>query len=106
MTPECSPIVPHPLRGDVPDPAAEKGPVKGKSTEGSDDEDREQRPYRCGHQLLLSATVRAFDRSPQRACCETGHFFALLCDPWARCHRAKNRLGQRSVDHDPTDTQI
>jgi hypothetical protein len=42
-------VVPHLLRGDVPDPVAEEGPVKGKSTEGSDDEDREQRPYRCGH---------------------------------------------------------
>jgi len=42
-------VVSHLLRGDVPDPVAEEGPVKGKSTEGSDDEDREQRPYRCGH---------------------------------------------------------
>ena len=33
----------------VPDPVAEEGPVKGKSTEGSDDEDGEQRPYRCSH---------------------------------------------------------
>src|SRR5271166_5678058 len=41
---------------DVPDPVAEAGPVKGKSTEGSDDEDREQRPYR--------GSVHAFDGSP------------------------------------------
>jgi hypothetical protein len=40
---------------DVPDPVAGEWPVKGKSTEGSDDEDREQRPYRCSHSLLLSA---------------------------------------------------
>src|SRR6516225_9799629 len=47
VTPECSPIVPRFLRVDVPDPVAEDGPVKGKSTERSDDEDREQRPYHC-----------------------------------------------------------
>jgi hypothetical protein len=40
-TPERSLIVPNLLRADVPDPVAEEGPVKGKSTEGSDDEDRE-----------------------------------------------------------------
>src|SRR5271156_2210398 len=42
-------VVPHLLRGDVPDPVAEEEPVKGRSTEGSDDEDRAQRPYHCGH---------------------------------------------------------
>ena len=46
-------VVSHLLRGDVPDPVAEEGLVKGKCTEGSDDEDREQRPYRC--------SVHAFD---------------------------------------------
>jgi hypothetical protein len=35
----CSLIVPHLLRADAPDPAAEQGPVNGKSTEGGDDED-------------------------------------------------------------------
>ena len=49
-------VVPHLLKVDVPDPVAEEGPVKAKSTEGSDDEDREQRPYRC--------SVHAFDGSP------------------------------------------
>jgi hypothetical protein len=39
----------------MPDPVAEEGPVKGKSTQGSDDEDRDQRPYRLSH---------AFDGSP------------------------------------------
>jgi hypothetical protein len=48
-------VVPHLLRGNVPDPVAEEGPVKGKSTEGSDDEDREQCPNRC--------SVHAFDGS-------------------------------------------
>src|ERR1700757_875101 len=48
VSPECSLIVPSMIKVDVPDPVAEQGPVKGKSTEGSDDEDREQRPYRCG----------------------------------------------------------
>jgi hypothetical protein len=48
-------VVPHLLRGNVPDPVAEEGPVKGKSTEGSDDEDREQRPNRC--------SIHAFDGS-------------------------------------------
>jgi hypothetical protein len=42
-------IVPHLLKGDAPDPVAEEGPVNGKSTKRSDDEDREQRPYRCSH---------------------------------------------------------
>jgi hypothetical protein len=55
VTPECSLIVARVLRVDVPDPVAEEGIVKGKSTEGSDDEDREQRPYRC--------SVHAFDGS-------------------------------------------
>jgi hypothetical protein len=55
VTPECSLIAPRLLRVDVPDPIAEEGPVKGESTEGSDDEDREQRPYRC--------SVHAFDGS-------------------------------------------
>src|SRR6516165_2801358 len=53
--PECSLIVPRLVRVDVPDPVAEEGPVKGKSTEGSDDEDRDHRPYRFSH---------AFDGSP------------------------------------------
>jgi hypothetical protein len=44
------------FRVDPPDPVAEEGPVNGKSTEGSNDEDREQRPYRC--------SVHAFDGSP------------------------------------------
>ena len=48
-------VVPHLLRGNVPDPVAEEGPVNGKSTEGSDDEDKEQRPNRC--------SVHAFDGS-------------------------------------------
>ena len=37
------------FRVDPPDPVAEEGPVKGKSTEGSNDEDREQHPYRFSH---------------------------------------------------------
>jgi hypothetical protein len=56
VTPECSLIVPRILRVDVPDPVAEEGPVKNKSTEGSDDEDREQRPDHC--------SVHAFEGSP------------------------------------------
>jgi hypothetical protein len=55
VTAEWSLIIPCVLKVDVPDPVAEEGPVKGKSTEGSDDEDREQRPYRC--------SVHAFDGS-------------------------------------------
>jgi hypothetical protein len=64
----------------VPDPVAEEGPVKGKSTEGSDDEDREQRPYRC--------CSHAFDGSPPN-----GHSVevlmlwghkAPLCPAWLR----------------------
>ena len=51
-------VVPHLVRGDVPDPVAEERSVKAKSTEGSDDEDSEQRPYRCG-------TIHAFDGSPR-----------------------------------------
>ena len=47
--PECSRMVPHSLKVDVPDPVAEQGPVKGKSTQRSDDEDGQQRPYRCSH---------------------------------------------------------
>jgi len=53
---ECSLIVPRILRVDVPDPVAEGGPVESKSTEGSDDEDGEQRPYHC--------SVHAFEGSP------------------------------------------
>src|ERR1700757_5493809 len=56
VTPECSLIVPRILMGDVPDPVAEEGPVKSKSTERSDDEDRGQRPYDC--------SVHAFEGSP------------------------------------------
>jgi hypothetical protein len=56
VTPECSLIAPRILKGDVPDPVAEEGPVKGKSTEGSDDEVKEQRPYHC--------SVHAFECSP------------------------------------------
>ena len=41
VTPGCSLIVPHLLSADVPDPVAEEGPVNGKSTHGSDDEDRQ-----------------------------------------------------------------
>jgi hypothetical protein len=52
---EWSLIIPCLLTVDVPDPVAEEGPVEGKSTEGSDDEHREQRPYRC--------SVHAFDGS-------------------------------------------
>src|SRR6201986_4382273 len=55
VTAEWSLIIPCVLKVDVPDPVAEEGPVEGKSTEGSDDEDREQRPYRC--------SVHAFDGS-------------------------------------------
>jgi hypothetical protein len=32
-------LIPWIFKVDVPDPVAEEGPVKGKSTEGSDDED-------------------------------------------------------------------
>ena len=56
VTPECSLIVPHLLTVDVPDPVTEEGSVNGKSAEGSEDENREQRPYRC--------SVHAFDGSP------------------------------------------
>jgi hypothetical protein len=52
VTRECSLVSPRPLGVDVPDPVAEEGPVKGKSTEGSYDQDREQRP------------CHAFDGSP------------------------------------------
>src|ERR1700757_1029922 len=49
VTPECSLIVHRLVRVDVPDPVAEEGPVNGKGTEGSNDQDRQQRPYRCSH---------------------------------------------------------
>jgi hypothetical protein len=48
--------IPQVLAVDPPDPVAEQGPVKGKSTQGSDEEDRDQRPYRC--------SVHAFECSP------------------------------------------
>jgi hypothetical protein len=44
------------LTVDAPDPVAEEGPVEGKSTEGTDNEDREQRPCCCSH---------AFDNWPR-----------------------------------------
>ena len=53
VAPECSLVVPRCVRVDAPDPVAEAGPVKGKSTEGSDAEDREQRPYCCSHALMV-----------------------------------------------------
>jgi hypothetical protein len=37
------------LTVDVPDPVAEEGPVEGNRTEGTDNEDREQRPCCCSH---------------------------------------------------------
>src|ERR1700758_4561527 len=49
VTPECSLIIPRLLKVDVPDPVAEEGLVKRKCTKGSDDEDREQRPYHFSH---------------------------------------------------------
>jgi len=56
---ECSPAVPRRLGVDVPDPVAEDGPVKGKSTKGGDDEDREQGPYHldasCYTDVLMGA---------------------------------------------------
>jgi hypothetical protein len=76
VTPERSLIVPRLVKVDAPDPVAEEGPVKGKSTEGSDDEDRERRPYHFSH---------AFDgSSPNRHSVEVlmlwGHK-AQLCLP-------------------------
>ena len=62
------------LRGNVPDPVAVERPVKGKSTEGGDDEDREQRPYRCEHWSLLADVAGS-----QRFCC---HLEALLGAAW------------------------
>jgi hypothetical protein len=42
----------------------------------------------------------------RHAYCETGHFLASCEIPGTRRHRAKNRLGRSSLDHDPAGIPI